>query len=326
MKYTDIDLNGKTVLITGGAGFVGSNLAMHIQQHYPRCEVVVFDAFVLGHFKNLLGFTGRCIAGDIASAADLRCLRDYHFDYVFHQAAISDTTVQDQARVVKVNTNAFQSILDLAVEQRAGVVYASSAATYGNSAAPNRVGQGEVPENIYGFSKLMMDHLAHRYARSHDLPIVGLRYFNAYGPRESYKGRTASMILQLAKKLLGGEQPRLFKYGEQRRDFVHIEDIVQANLKALSPRRSGVYNVGTGQARTFNDLYDILQHAVQRFVEVEFIDNPWAFYQTHTEADIASTGAELGYSPRFSLEQGIPDYAPEILRIAGQDNLHEAAA
>ena len=316
MSYADIDLNGKTVLITGGAGFIGSNLALHIEQQYPACRVVVFDAFVLGHFRNLRGFRGECLAGDIAVAKDLEQLTSYRFDAIFHQAAISDTTVGDQQRMVQVNTNAFRRLLDLAASMSAPVVYASSAGVYGNSPAPHRVGCGEEPENVYGFSKLMMDHAARQYARSHEIKLVGLRYFNVYGPRESYKGRMASMILQLGLQLLSGQRPRLFKFGGQKRDFVFVEDVVQANLRALTAQQSGVYNVGSGRAREFRELLEILQRVLGTQQEVAWIDNPWEFYQDHTEADIAETMTKLGYAPRFTLEAGIESYAAEIRRLA----------
>lgn len=316
MLYTDVDLNDRTVLITGGAGFIGSNLAFHLQDHYPKCRVVVFDAFKLGHFKNLRGFRGQCISGDIGVRDDLRLLSPYRFDFIFHQAAISDTTVKDQKLMVHVNTNAFRWILDLAASMNAGVVYASSAGTYGNSPAPNRVGHGEEPENVYGFSKLMMDHVAAEFASRHAVHVVGLRYFNVYGPREYYKGTTASMILQLGLKMLRGEHPKLFKHGEQKRDFVYVEDVVQANLRALGAKSSGVFNVGSGQARSFNELVDIVRRVLGVDLDTEYIDNPWDFYQNHTEADIEPTRQMLGYSPRFSLEAGIEAYASEIRRLA----------
>ena len=321
MSHADIALNGKTVLITGGAGFIGSNLALRIEERYPNCRVVVLDAFVLGHFRNLRGFRGECLAGDGALAADMQHLDAFHFDYIFHQAAISDTTVTDQKRMVEVNTNAFRQILDFAAAQGAPVVYASSAGVYGNSPAPNRVGCGEEPENVYGFSKLMMDHVAREYARRHDLRIVGLRYFNVYGPRESHKGRMASMILQLGCQLLSGQPPRLFKFGQQKRDFVYVEDVVQANLRALTAVRSGVYNVGTGQAREFREVLEILQQVLGTRREVVYIDNPWPFYQDHTEADISPTTSDLGYAPRFTLEAGIADYGAEICSLAKRMSL-----
>ena len=317
---TQLDLNGRTVLITGGAGFIGSNLALHIEQQFPKCRVIVADAFALGHFQNLRGFRGECLAADIASEVDLKQLAGLRFDYLFHQAAISDTTVTDQQLMLRVNTNAFRKLLEIAASLSAPVVYASSAGVYGNSPAPNRVGEGEQPENVYGFSKLMMDHVAREFSRARpELRIVGLRYFNVYGPRESFKGRMSSMILQLGRQLLAGQSPRLFKHGEQRRDFVYVEDVVQANLKALSARQSGVYNVGSGRARSFNEVLEILGSKLGVRPEALYIDNPWNFFQTHTEADIETTQSQLGYQPQFSLEAGIERYAPEIRRLAARE-------
>jgi len=320
MVHTDYDFNNKTILITGGAGFIGSNLAHYIQEHYPKAKIVVFDAFVLGHFKNLIGFKGELISGDIGNKDDLLRLNDYNFDIIFHQAAISDTTVLDQKLVTHINTNAFKDILDIAVKQRANIVYASSAGTYGNSPAPNSVGVGEVPENVYGFSKLMMDNIAKEYMLKYpQISIVGLRYFNVYGPREVYKGKTASMILQLGLQILAhqktGKKPRLFKWGEQKRDFVYIEDVIQANILGAVSKKSGVFNVGSGEARMFNEVLGTLHQELDIFTEVEYFDNPYSFYQNHTQADISLTKETLGYQPHFKLEDGIKKYVPEIIKI-----------
>jgi ADP-L-glycero-D-manno-heptose 6-epimerase len=321
MKYTDIDLNGKTILITGGAGFIGSNVAFHIQNNYPEAKIVVFDAFVMGHFKNLIGFKGEVIGGDITDKEAMKRLWDFKFDYIFHQAAISDTTVMDQKKMLEANTNAFKDFLDMAVEMKAGIVYASSAGTYGNSSAPNSVGKGEEPENVYGFSKLMMDNIGYEYMKKYpNMSIVGLRYFNVYGAREQYKGKTASMMLQLGLQLLRGETPKLFKWGGQKRDFVYIEDVVQANMKALNPIKNGVYNVGAGEARQFNEVYGLLTTNLGAEVKVEYVDNPWKFYQNHTEADIASSREGLGYEPRYRIEEGIAEYANTIKEIFAKES------
>ena len=195
------------------------------------------------------------------------------------------------------------------------LIYASSAGTYGNSPAPNSLGVGEVPENIYGYSKLQMDVFARKILeRDSQTPLIGLRYFNVYGEREFYKGKTASMILQLGLQALEHKKVRLFKHGEQLRDFVYIKDVIQANVKAIEARASGVYNVGAGVARSFNDIVEILKKHLGDF-EVEYIDNPYAFYQNHTQADISLSEEFLSYTPRFSLEQGIESYIPEIVRI-----------
>ncbi len=319
--------NKKTVIITGGAGFIGANVAFYLQNNYPNCKVVVFDSFrgsakfenghftSLGHFKNLIGFNGEVISGDINCAADLARLEEMDFDYMFHQAAISDTTVMDQKLMVQTNVNAFKDLLDMCVRKNAAMVYASSAGTYGNSPAPNSVGSGEEPENVYGFSKLMMDNIAYEYMQKSDITIAGLRYFNVYGPRELYKGTTASMILQLGLQMLAGKNPRLFKYGEQKRDFVYIDDVVQANIKAATAGQSGVYNVGSGNARMFKDIVAGLNASLGMEKQIEYFDNPYSFYQNHTEADIAKTKEKLGYEPRFSLEAGIEDYVNDIKTI-----------
>lgn len=327
MQYIDDSLKGKRILITGGAGFIGSNLALYFQKHHKDAEVVVFDSFrsemrfgngnfkSLGHFKNLLGFNGEVIVGDITNKEDLSRLENRKFDYIFHQAAISDTTVRNQEAILRANVNAYKDLLDLCVRSNAAMIYASSAGVYGNSPAPNSIGSGEIPENVYGFSKLMMDNLTFKYLKNFPLlHIVGLRYFNVYGENELYKGKTASMILQLGLQALESKKVRLFKMGEQKRDFVYIQDVIAANVKAIQAQKSGVYNVGSGKARSYNDIVDCLKMDLGDF-EVEYIDNPYEFFQTHTEANIVLTKKFLDYQPRFSLEVGIKNYLKQIKEI-----------
>ena len=329
MRYIDDELKDKTILITGGAGFIGSNLAFYFQKNHPDAKVVILDAFrsgetlsngnlkSFGHFKNLLGFKGEIISGDINDKNVLLQLEvNYKFDYIFHEAAISDTTALEQDLMIKTNVNAYKDLLNLAVSHNANMIYASSAATYGNAESPQRVGR-ESPQNVYGFSKLSMDHLSREYMDKTEISIVGLRYFNVYGGGEFFKNTTASMVLQFGHQILSGKNPRLFEDSDKiLRDFIYIEDIVQANVKAMQPKQSGIYNVGTGKARSFQDIVDILQSELGTSLTCEYIPNPFiGSYQFHTEADIATTKEFLDYKPNFEMEDGIKAYVSEIKRV-----------
>ncbi|MFW2602012.1 ADP-glyceromanno-heptose 6-epimerase [Aliarcobacter butzleri] len=329
MKYTDINFNKKTILITGGAGFIGSSLAFYFQNNYPKSKIVVLDSFrsgetfsngnlkSFGHFKNLLGFKGIVTSGDINDKSVLKSLeKNYKFDYIFHQAAISDTTVREQDLMIKTNVNAYEDLLKIAIKHKANMIYASSAATYGDS---DRFEVGyEQPNNAYGFSKVMMDNVTYEYLKKDlDISIVGLKYFNVYGPREFFKNKTASMVVQFGHQILKGLTPKLFEGSDKiLRDFIYIEDIIQANIKACTPKKSGVYNVGTGNARSFEDIVNILQKELQINNGKEYIPNPYVgSYQFFTQANIETTTKYLGYEPKFSLEDGIKAYIPEILKL-----------
>jgi ADP-L-glycero-D-manno-heptose 6-epimerase len=262
------------------------------------------------------------ISGDINDKILLNQLaQNYKFDYIFHEAAISDTTALEQDLMIQTNVNAFKDLLEIAVSHGANMIYASSGATYGDAASPQRVGR-EAPQNVYGFSKLMMDHLAGQYAQKYDhISIVGLRYFNVYGPREFFKNKTSSMVVQFGHQLLSGKNPKLFENSNQiLRDFIYIEDIVQANILSMHPKENGVFNVGTGKARSFQSMVDILQNELGTSFACEYIPNPYVGrYQFHTEADIESTKDILGYEPRFTFEEGISAYVPEIKRLFEQE-------
>jgi ADP-L-glycero-D-manno-heptose 6-epimerase len=306
------------ILITGGAGFIGSNLAATLIKR-PNTDVVIADDFSSGDWRNLIHVDCEVRAADCDDFDLLDEIAAGEFTAVMHQAAITDTTVMDQRLMVEVNTNAFASILEASAKSGTRVVYASSAGTYGNSEAPNKVGSGEEPENIYGFSKLAMDRVAARWYEKRSAPIVGLRYFNVYGPGEHHKNecegnKTASMILQMYQRAKAGEQLRLFKHGEQMRDFVYIRDVIAANLAALEAPRSGVCNVGSGKARSFNDIVENLGKQLGESFDVEYIDNPFTFYQMHTEADLSESKAIMGWEPSWSLEKGIKDYVQLLER------------
>jgi len=300
------------ILVTGGAGYIGSNIAAALVKR-PGTNVVVVDDFSSGDWRNLLHVDCEVRAADCDDPALLEEITDGAFSAIFHEAAITDTTVMDQRLMIEVNTNAFADLLDACQLSDTRMIYASSAGTYGNSPAPNCVGTGEAPENIYGFSKLAMDRIAARHYEAHSAPIIGLRYFNVYGPGETHKNekagnKTASMMLQLYEQVKAGNQPRLFKHGEQKRDFVYIRDVIGANLAALDAPRSGVCNVGSGLARSFNDIVSVLSQALEMELEIEYFDNPFSFYQNHTEADLSLSHELLNWQPEWTLEKGLSDY------------------
>lgn len=296
----------KKYLVTGGAGFIGSNIAktLEAQGH----EVTVMDDFSKnGHFKNLIGFKGDVIAADCFTFMP----RDMYFDAIFHEAAITDTTVMDQKAMMEQNVEAFKNVLTFAAENEIKkVIYASSAATYGNGPVPNVETQPTHPENVYGFSKVIMDNVARQFAADNrDMTIIGLRYFNVYGPGEYFKGKMASMVFQLYNQMREGKRPRVFKNGEQQRDFVYVKDIVKINMCALrNGKETGVYNAATGIPRDYNAIIACLNKEMGLNLEPEYIDNPYPFFQLKTQADMTKSENKLGYTPDYTLEAGIADY------------------
>lgn len=367
-----------TILVTGAAGFIGSNLVSYLATHYPNARILALDCFreaqkegtqgqlekprTLGHFANLeLHKNVEILCIDINNSKELRRLDHYgKIDLILHQAAISDTTCTDMKLVMDVNFQAFRRLTRIALKNNASLVYASSAAIYGNTPMPNTVGINEIPESIYAFSKLCMDkeniRLQNEFLEK-GLGIVGLRYFNVYGKNEFYKGTTSSMVLQLGLQGLTRRIVRIFEMGEQSRDFVYIDDVIQAVIRAVETiyvvnavendkeeasseavnnhldllkkesflmtkqikkqwlEKGAIYNVGYGVSRTFNELVMTLKAELGSF-EVEYIRNPYTFFQNHTRAD-SSCFVPL-YRPNFSLEEGVKEYAPYIKEIVSR--------
>jgi ADP-L-glycero-D-manno-heptose 6-epimerase len=296
-------------VITGGAGFIGSNLTLGLQEKFPRAGLTVIDDFRSGDFKNLAGYNGDFVAQNLASMDWQAQFGDEQFDAIFHLASITDTTNHNQFEQVHDNVESFRRILRFARPHKTRIIFASSAATYGATSQASVESNGAAPSNVYAFSKAIMDNLARRAAgESPKWIIVGLRYFNVYGPREAHKGVPASMVYHLSKQMKAGQRPRIFKHGEQKRDFVYVKDIVSGSIKALEAQSSGIYNLGFGQARTFNELVAVLNQSLGTNFEADYIDNPHAHYQNFTQADLSNVRSGLGYEPKFPLEEGVRDY------------------
>ena len=292
------------ILVTGGCGFIGANLVVALNRQ--GADVSILD--IREAHPLLGGFAGAMHRADVGEVDD-----DFvhGFDAVLHQAACTDTTVTDGAEMRERNVVPFRRLLSIAARTGTDLVYASSAAVYGNSPVPHRVGAGERPLNAYGESKLEMDEIARAsIADGSPSKIIGLRYFNVFGRGEDHKAHMASMITKLSFDMRAGRRPRLFRDGEQRRDHVYVADVVAANLRALAAPRasSGIYNVGTGNAVSFNEVVATLNATLGTHLEAEYIENPHRGYQDHTQADLTEARAVLGYQPAYDVVSAVRDY------------------
>jgi len=299
------------VLVTGGAGFIGSNLAkrLGVLGH----SVVAADSFRSAHFSNLVDFNGDVLT--LQNSQDIDSIKATGpFDVIFHQASLTGVVgsngedQSDQQRMMLNNSEPFRQLLTWAVETQSRVVWASSCSIYGRGAVPMKESQPPDPLNIYAFSKLTMERMALQYSDRLAHPIVGLRYSNVYGPGEDHKGKLASMIHQLAKQMRSGKRPRIFTSGEQRRDFVYIDDVVSANLNAMTATKTCNVNVGAGTSWTFNQVVAELNRVLETDLPPDYFHNPYSFTQDWTETDLTLAREMIDFAPVFDLKRGINAY------------------
>ncbi len=290
------------ILVTGGTGFIGSNIAIELMRLGHEVLITGHDAE-----QELPDFRGKYLQ---PSFLGLDWGGIGRLDAIFHEAAINDTTLLDEREMTRANVDSSLVLFDYAIRNGCKkIVYASSTAVYGGTPAPYVENRGLEPLNAYGRSKKLLDEKTMEFAKAHqESTVVGLRYCNVYGPREAHKGARASMIYQLARQIMKGN-PRIFKYGEQKRDYIYIKDAVRANLLALQARRSCVLNCGSGKATSFNDLIKILNSVLGTDRRPEYFDNPYiGKYQDYTECDMTLAKKEIGFVSEYNAEKGIKAY------------------
>jgi len=296
----------KRVLITGGTGFIGRNIVNELIKYRVK-EIIIFDRTIKHTWDDP---RVKYIKGDLLT--DITLLEQQTFDILFHEAANVDTTCVDEENMLKTNYESFVKIVDTCNKKGAKLIYASSAAVYGNSPTPNTVGVNEGAINIYGKSKKMMDDYVLGNHEKFSIPIVGLRYFNVYGPGEEKKGHMRSMITQMIETIKIGSNVRIFEFGKQLRDFVYVKDVAACNIYAGLQTKTGVYNCGYGKSECFNTLFSILKSYYQNDSEIVYIPQPYAFYQTCTLSNMILTSNILKYYPTFDIKTGIYDYIKTI--------------
>lgn len=312
------------IIVTGGAGFIGSNIIKGLNA-IGRTDIVVVDDLTDGtKFRNLAAnkfydyvdyedFLNKIITDKSVAKS---------VDAIFHEGACSVTTEWNGRYLMRNNYEYTKQLLHYCAKHHIPLIYASSAAVYGGNQIFKETSLTETPLNVYGYSKWQFDLYLLQHLAKLQSPVIGLRYFNVYGPQEQHKGPMASVAFHFANQLRATGMVKLFEgcdgyaNGEQLRDFIYVDDIVKVNLWLLDRVRagraikSGVYNVGTGQARSFNDVAKILI-AANGHGKIEYIPFPDKLkgaYQSFTQADISKL-REAGYTAAFcSLEQGLKNY------------------
>jgi len=320
-------------IVTGAAGFIGSNLVKALNERGVTAIIAVDNLTRADKFKNLVDceiadyidkteFLGRLLAGQFNGRVDA----------IFHQGACSDTMESDGRYMMENNFRYSLGILDWCIDEGVPYLYASSAATYGGSNVFREERSFEAPLNVYGYSKFLFDQVVRQRMPKVSSQIVGFRYFNVYGPREAHKGRMASVAFHHFNQFRSEHKVRLFEgcngyaNGEQKRDFVFVGDVAAVNMHFLDhPEESGIFNLGTGRAQSFNELAVANVNSCRALAGepalplaeliglglIEYIPFPDALrgkYQSFTQADLTLL-RKAGYDAPFaSVEQGVPQY------------------
>jgi len=326
------------IVVTGAAGFIGSNLVKALNERGVTRIIAVDDLEQGEKFANLAD----CEIADYFDKDEFaQAVETGKFDggvqAVMHQGACSDTTERNGRYMMEVNYRYSARLLEFCRRERVPLIYASSAAVYGANERCRESGECELPLNVYGYSKLQFDRYVRNRWEERTAQVVGLRYFNVYGVREAHKGRMASVAWHFFNQYRTGGTVRLFEgshgyaAGEQRRDFVSVEDCIKVNLHFLdNPGASGIFNVGTGRAQPFNDVAVAVINTVRRARgetertredlirdgAIEYIPFPEDLkgkYQAFTQADLTALRAAGYAQPFLDVAQGVGRYCSNLL-------------
>jgi len=287
---------GKYYLITGGEGFIGRNL----KDFLIRNNIIVKTIDINGNPDYLISVT------DYDSLMEIK----EDFDGIFHLAATTSPPQFDEDPLsgFNVNANGTLNVLEFAKQKNIPrVVLASSSATYGNSTSVSV--ERELPNtysNLYPVTKILDEYIARFYSIRKEVECISLRYFNTYGPGENSKSQYASVIWRFIKSFHRNERPVIYGDGEQRRDFIYVDDNARGTYLAMEKGVPGEsYNIGSGESNTFNKIYEIVKEIMGSDLEAEYVKNPFKSYQYFTQADMKKAKKDLGFVPEYNVRDGV---------------------
>ena len=303
-------MKNKNVLITGGSGFIGSNLAQALS---AENQVKVIDDLSTGHFKNIRDLVdAKKIEFIEGSVTDLDLLQNVlkNVDYVFHQAAIPSVprSIKDPLRSNNVNINGTLNVLIAAKDNGVKkVMYASSSSAYGDTPTlPKKEDMLLRPLSPYAVSKLAGEYYCRVFNIVYSLSTVAIRYFNVYGPRQDPSGDYAAVIPKFICNVLQGKSPVIYGDGEQTRDFTFVKDVVQGNILAAESKVTGVFNVAGGKRVSINELAQLIMEICDKHLDLIYGD-PLIGDVKHSLADISKAKEKFGYEPKFNLSEGLKE-------------------
>ncbi len=313
-SYHTVDLSKYSFLVTGGAGFVGSNIVEYLLK-YGAGKVRVIDNLITGFKANILKYKEfpnfEFIEGDIKDDTILTSLFD-NIDYVLHQAALGSVprSIENPIPTNEANITGFIKILFYAKQANVKrIVYASSSSVYGdNTQLPKKEEYIGKPLSPYGVTKIADELYADVFAKTYNMEIIGLRYFNIFGPKQNPKGPYAAVIPLFIEALLNNKQPNIYGDGEQLRDFTFVENAVQANIKAVFTENkealNQIFNIAYGSCVSVNELFNTIKKHTDSELQPNYLP-PRKGDIVKSYADISKAGRMLNYKPEINIEEGL---------------------
>lgn len=298
------ELKGKSVIVTGGAGFIGSNLVDRLAANGN--QVYVIDNMHTGSVKNLDGAskTGKVqvIKDDVKNIAKHKI----NADAVFHLGLYSASPMyRDNPNLVNEVVEGMINLLEYAKTRKVPIVYASTSSIYNGLKSPHREEMTPFVTDFYTEARYATEHLAELYSKLHGVNVAAMRFFSVYGRHEEAKQKYANLVTQFFWAMRKGEQPVIYGDGVQRRDFVHVDDVVDALLLASSTKGFNVFNVGTGKNYSLNELIEKLNKAMGVGITAKYVNMPVKNYVMETLADTSKSERILGFRAKISLDEGI---------------------